>query len=119
MNINCPSCLGRVDPFLELESAMNFSQALTYLSTDLNHHGQPHQWFHYVTVARPDGDSGAASATILSLAEAVAYGVPKGPVKIVTVSEGGTEAALEEAKKFLDDQHAGLIKHVAEPQPHG
>lgn len=98
---------------------MTFSQTLTYLGRDLDHHGAPHQWFHYLTVAKPDGTTGAASATILSLAEAVAHGRPHEPVKIVNVSQGGTNAALQEAAKFLDEQHAGLIKHAAEPQPHG
>jgi len=97
---------------------MTFNQTLTYLGSDRNDHGAPHQWFHYLAVAHPDGAEGGAKVNIISLAEAIALGVPPGPVKIICVSEGGTEAALKEAESFLDQQHAGLHKHVGEPLPH-
>lgn len=98
---------------------MTFNQTLTYLGSDRDHHGAPHQWFHYLAVAHPVGTEGAATVKILSLAEAIAQGVPRGPVKIISVSEGGTEAALKEAHDFLDQEHAGLSKHAGEAVPHG
>lgn len=97
---------------------MTFSQTLTYLGPSRDTHGTPHPWFHYLTVARPDGTSGGATASVMSLAEAIAHGLPRSPVKVVTVTQGGTEAALKEAEKFLDQEHAGLTKHLGEPQPH-
>lgn len=97
---------------------MTFSQTLTYLGSSQDHHGTPHPWFHYLTIARPEGTSGGASASILSLAEAIAHGLPRSPVKVISVSQGGTDAALKEAEEFLDQEHVGLTKHLGPPQAH-
>jgi hypothetical protein len=98
---------------------MTFNQTLTYLGSDRDHHGAPHQWFHYLAVAHPVGTDGAATVKIMSLAEAIAQGVPKGPVKVISVSQGGPEAALKEAESYLDLEHAGLHKHAGDALPHG
>jgi hypothetical protein len=92
-------------------------QTVTYNESEKDEYGMPKVWYHYLVVARPGSQPGSAVASVISLSKARANGSAQGPSHVVSVPDGGPDAALAKAVEYLDDLHPGLEKVIGEKRP--
>ena len=76
----------------------------------------PKTWYHYLVVASPGTKPGTGVASILTLSEARAEAMTRGPSHTILANAGGPERALEMAEEFLNHHHQGLKKIISRRQ---
>jgi len=83
---------------------------MTYYGEEGTGPDLPRTWYHYLVVAGPGPRPDTGVASILTLSEARAEAMTRGPSHTIFANEGGPERALEMAERFLDHHHPGLKK---------
>jgi len=86
---------------------------MTYYGEEAVGPNLPKTWYHYLVVASPGTRPGSGVASILTLSEARAEGMTRGPSHTILANEGGPERALEMAEEFLNHHHPGLKKIIS------
>lgn len=87
---------------------MTLHCTMTYYGREADSQGIPKPWHHYLVVADSRG------ASIISLSEIRATGAAQKESHAVSAEDGGAEAALAMAEKYLDEQHPGLRKWISQ-----
>ena len=88
---------------------------MTYYGEEVEGHDLPRKWYHYLVVASAGTKPGSGVASILTLSDARADGMNRGPSHTVFAPDGGPETALKMAEEFLSQHHPGLKKIISRP----
>jgi hypothetical protein len=99
------------------QRSLALHQTATYYEAEKDEYGEPKYLHHYLIVAKPGWEPGAATASIITLRKPRANGDLLSPTEAFSVTEGGPEAALAQAADYLDRQHPGLPKMQMPPWP--
>jgi hypothetical protein len=93
---------------------MALHRTMTYYGEEENNDHLPATWYHYLVIASAGTKPGSGVASIITLSEARAQAIARGPSHTILAKEGGPEAALVETEKFLDKHHPGLRKIISD-----
>jgi hypothetical protein len=86
---------------------------MTYYGEEEDGPSLPKTWYHYLVVASPGTKPDSGVASIMTLSEARAEAMTRGPSHTILANEGGPARALEMAEEFLTHHHPGLKKIIS------
>ena len=93
---------------------MALHRTMTYYGEEDHDKELPSIWYHYLVIASPGPKAGSGVASILTLSQARAHAIERGPSHTLFAKEGGPETALAKAEAFLDHHHPGLRKIISD-----